>query len=61
MNKLNELLHSRKFWALVVALVGVASSLDTGGISELEALSLAVQAIMVYIGATAVEDGLRRA
>jgi len=56
---MSTVLHSRKFWALVVAIVASAAALATGEIAELEALRLAIQAIMVYIGAVAIEDGLR--
>jgi len=57
---MSTILHSRKFWALVVAIVAAAAALATGQIAELEALRLAVQALMVYIGAVAIEDGLSR-
>ena len=60
MQKIWELLKSRKFWALVAAIVGVAAALATGEITELQALQLAVQALMAYIVGTGIESGLAR-
>ena len=60
MTKIWELLKSRKFWALVAAVVAVAASLATGEITELQALQLAVQALMAYIVGTGIESGLAK-
>ena len=60
MQKIWELLKSRKFWALVAAIVGVAAALATGEITELQALQLAVQALMAYIVGTGIEAGLAK-
>ena len=60
MQKIWELLKSRKFWALVAAIVGVAAALATGEITELQALQLAVQALMAYIVGTGIESGLAK-
>lgn len=56
---MKNVLKSRKFWALITALVATGGAVSLGDITQLEALKLAVDALMIYIGAVAVEDGLR--
>lgn len=56
MSKLYLLLHSRKFWALVAAIIAVAAALATGQISEWQALQAAIAALAAYITGTAIDD-----
>jgi ABC-type branched-subunit amino acid transport system permease subunit len=56
MSKLYLLLHSRKFWALIAAIVAVATALATGQISEWQALQAAIAALAAYITGTAIDD-----
>ena len=58
-SKISALLLSRKFWALVTAVVLVAQKYSLGEIDAFQALQLLIAAIVVYIGSVAVEDGLR--
>lgn len=55
MDKIKEVLSSRKFWALVVALVTVASAFAQGGISEWQAVQAAVAALAAYSTGVAIE------
>jgi hypothetical protein len=57
---MSNLLKSRKFYALVLALVASYAAFALGDITHAEAARLAWGALMAYIGATALEDGLRR-
>ena len=58
MIKLRSLLASRKFWA---AVIGLAVSIGLIGPDDGAALGDAVvQIVSVFIGATALEDGLSR-
>jgi len=54
--QLNALLHSRKFWALVTALVSAAAALATGQINTWEALQAVLAALAVYSTGVALED-----
>lgn len=58
--KLAGLLGSRKFWALVAAIVVVAQGVALGDITQWQAAQAIIAALMVYTGATAIEDGLAR-
>lgn len=58
MNKLVQVLKSRKFWAAVIALV-VAFFGDRAGIDQ-EMLTNAIYVLVAYILGTALEDGLSR-
>lgn len=60
MEKLKTLLASRKFWALVIAILTAASGYYTGAIQIWVVQDMIVKALMVYIGAVAVEDGLSK-
>ena len=55
MDKLQTLLHSRKFWALIVALVGVLAGLNTGDIDTWQAVQAAVTALSAYSIGTGIE------
>ncbi len=57
--KLFLLLQSRKFWALVTALVVIFQQLSLGQIDGWQATIAAVTALSVYAAGTAVEDGLK--
>jgi len=57
---LKSLLTSRKFWALVAALVTIAAGYSTGEVLVWNAVQAAVAAFAVYFGAVALEDGLSR-
>ena len=56
--KVKGLLKSRKFWALVAALI-VAAFGERAGVGQ-EALLAAVATLVAYILGTALEDGLSR-
>ena len=55
-DKLQLLLKSRKFWALVAAIVTAAGAQATGQISSWEAVQAIVAALAVYSAAIAVVD-----
>lgn len=57
MDKLNQLLRSRKFWAAFVAVI-VAIFGARAGVDETQ-LILAVSALASYILGVALEDGLK--
>ncbi len=56
MSKLNLLLHSRKFWALIAAVVAVSAALATGQITEWQALQAVIASLAAYITGTAIDD-----
>jgi len=56
--KVFGLLKSRKFWVLVLAVIGVAQGVALGVIDYFEAAKLLVAAGAAYMGATGIEDGL---
>lgn len=60
MDKLYQLLQSRKFWALVIALVAIAAGFAQGEVSEWQAIQAAVAALAAYSTGVALEDGLSR-
>jgi hypothetical protein len=51
-----SLLHSRKFWVLIVALVGIAAGFATGQIDAWQAIQAAVAALAAYSTGVAIED-----
>lgn len=60
MEKVLALLKSRKFWALVVAIVAAASLLATGQVTTWEFLQALVAALAAYSTGVAIEDaGMR--
>ena len=54
--QLYALLRSRKFWALVTALVSAAAALATGQIDAWQALQAVLAALAVYSTGVALED-----
>lgn len=56
MEKLTALLHSRKFWALVAALVGCAAGMALGEIDPWQALQAAIAALAAFMTGVAIED-----
>jgi len=57
MDKIGQLLASRKFWAAIAGLVSIVLG-DRAGVDP-AALSGAIAVIVAYILGTALEDGLR--
>lgn len=55
MDKLKELLKSRKFWSLVGALVGIAAGYFSGGVNVFDSLQLLVAAFAAYMIGTGIE------
>lgn len=60
-SKLLRLVKSRKFWALVSALVATGGAYATGAIDAAHALNAALAALGVYILGTGIEDNGRSA
>ena len=56
MSKLIKILRSRKFWALVVALTGVAAGYYSGGVDAFQSLQLAIGAVSAYMIGTGIES-----
>jgi len=54
MEKLKDLLQSRKFWALVASLVTVWGGYFSGGVTLLEAIQATVAALGAYSIGTAI-------
>jgi hypothetical protein len=57
--QLNRVLHSRKFWALVAALLATVGTFASGQISGWEALQAIIAALAVYSTGVAIEDAGR--
>lgn len=55
-DKLKALLQSRKFWALIVALVGVGTAAYTGKMVTADAINAAVAALMAYMVGTGLDN-----
>ena len=55
MIKLKKVLRSRKFWALVVALIGIAAGFFNGGVDAFQSLQLAIGAVSAYVIGTGIE------
>ena len=51
-----QVLHSRKFWALVLALLAIAGGYATGQIDAWQAIQGAVAALAAYSTGVAIED-----
>ena len=56
---MSNLLKSRKFYALVLALIAAYGAFMLGDITHAEAVKLTWGALMTYTGAVAIEDGLK--
>ena len=56
MEKILALLKSRKFWALVIAIVTAASLLATGQVTTWEFLQALIAALAAYSTGVAIED-----
>lgn len=54
--QMQKILHSRKFWVLVAALIATLASYLTDQISVWQALQAAVAALAVYSTGVAIED-----
>jgi len=50
------LLRSRKFWALMLALLGAAAAYATGEVTVWQALQAVIAALAVYSTGVALED-----
>jgi hypothetical protein len=59
MEVIKGMLKSRKFWVLVLALVGVGAALATGDITVWQALQAAIAAGAAYSTGVAIEDNGR--
>ncbi len=54
--KVRAILQSRKFWVLVIAIVGILAALATGKIGTWEAVQAFVAALAAYSTGIAIED-----
>lgn len=54
--QLSKLLHSRKFWTLVIALATAAASFATGELSVWQLCQAVIAALAVYSTGIAIED-----
>ena len=54
--KVKMMLKSRKFWALIASLVGIASAFFTNSITDWQALQMLVAAFAIYSTGVAIED-----
>jgi len=57
MEKLSALLQSRKFWAAVIALVGVWTAVYTGAMTVPEGINASVAALAGYMVGTGLDNG----
>ena len=55
MEKLSQLLQSRKFWALVISLTGIWTSVYLGALSVPDAINASVAALAGYMIGTGIE------
>lgn len=55
MEKLISVLQSRKFWALVISLVGIWTSVYVGALSVPEAINASVASLAAYMIGTGIE------
>jgi anti-sigma-K factor RskA len=51
-----QILHSRKFWALVIALVAIMAGYGTGNLDAWQAIQALVAALAAYSTGVAIED-----
>ncbi len=59
MLKLNKLLRSRKFWALIASIVAIANAVQSGTMPTADAANMLVAALAAYSLATGIEDSGR--
>jgi hypothetical protein len=59
MLKFNELIRSRKFWALIASVVAIAGAVQAGTMPISEAANVLVAALAAYSVATGIEDSGR--
>jgi hypothetical protein len=59
MLKFNELIRSRKFWALIASVVAIAGAVQAGTMPISEAANMLVAALAAYSVATGIEDSGR--
>ena len=59
MGKTKELFTSRKFWAMVTAVVGALASWGTGEVSPTVAIPTAIGSVMVWINAQGKVDAAK--
>lgn len=57
--KIYNLLHSRKFWALIASVVAVAGAWQTGSMAGADAANMVVASLAAYSLATGIEDSGR--
>ena len=60
MEKVKQVLKSRKFWVLIASLVAVARSFSQGNIDDWQAIQAVVAAGAFYSLGTGIESGLER-
>jgi len=60
MDKVQQVLKSRKFWVLMASLIAVAQSFFTGNINDWQAIQAIVAAGAAYSVGTGIESGLQR-
>ncbi len=51
-----DVLHSRKFWALILALLAIVAGFATGQLDAWQAIQAAVAALAAYSTGVAIED-----
>jgi hypothetical protein len=56
MLKITNLLHSRKFWALIASAVAILGVWQTGNMAGAEAANALVASLAAYSVATGIED-----
>lgn len=59
MEKITDLMHSRKFWALVASAVAIVGAWQTGAMLGADAANMLVAALAAYSLATGIEDSGR--
>lgn len=57
--QVQQILRSRKFWALLAALVATAAGLTSGELSTWQAVQAVIAALAVYSTGVAIEDAGR--
>jgi len=60
MEKVKQVLKSRKFWVLIASLIAVAQSFVQDNIDDFQALQLITASLAAYSLGTGIESGLER-